>query len=157
MSSASSPGARTTDLPTPGLARVSWLIPSLLYVLMVGGLGVTIKLATRHVTWQEVIVWTAIVYAVIAVAMITIGSVPVRIGAGTIMAILSGVLAAGSLIVFFIALRHGAASKVVPITSAYPLVTLILSAIILAEHITVVRVFASLLVVGGVIMLSIAN
>ncbi len=145
------------DSSGPVLARMSWLIPSLLYVLMIGTLGVTIKLATRHVNWQEVLLWTAIVYAVIALVLLTTGAASVRVRPGTAMAIVSGLLAAGGLIVFFIALRHGAASKVVPITSAYPLVTLILSAIILAEHITVVRVFASLLVVGGVILLSIAG
>lgn len=136
---------------------MSWLIPSLVYVLLIGALGVTTKLATRHVSWQEVILWTAIVYAIIAVVMLGAGVVPLRVGAGTIMAILSGALAAGGLIVFFIALRHGAASRVVPITSAYPLVTLGLSAIVLSEHITPLRAFASLLVVGGVIILSVAS
>lgn len=139
------------------LPRMSWLIPSLLYMLMIGALGVTTKLALRHLSWQEVIIWTAIVYAVIAVVMLVGGIASVRVGAGTVMGIVSGLLAAGGLIVFFIALRHGAASKVVPITSAYPLVTLVLSAIVLAEHITALRVFASLLVVGGVVLLSLAG
>lgn len=142
---------------TPIRPRMSWLIPSLLYMLIIGTLGVTTKLALRHMTWQQVIIWTAIVYAVIAIVMMAGGAASVRIGAGTLMAVLSGLLAAGGLIVFFIALRHGAASKVVPITSAYPLVTLVLSAIILTEHMTALRVFASALVVGGVILLSVTG
>jgi bacterial/archaeal transporter family protein len=148
---------RPDDEYTPISLRMSWLIPSLLYMLMIGGLGVTTKLALRHLSWQQIIVWTAIVYLTIAVVMLVGGVASVRVGAGTIMAILSGLLAAGGLIVFFIALRHGEASRVVPITSAYPLVTLVLSAIVLAEHITVLRLLASALVVGGVILLSIAS
>jgi bacterial/archaeal transporter family protein len=137
--------------------RMSWLIPSLLYMLMIGTLGVTTKLALRHLTWQQVIIWTAIVYAVIAIIMLAGGMASVRVGAGTLMAVLSGMLAAGGLIAFFFALRHGAASKVVPITSAYPLVTLVLSAVVLTEHVTALRLFASGLVVGGVILLSLAG
>lgn len=136
---------------------MSWLIPSLVYMLMIGALGVTTKLALRHLSWQQVIVWTAIVYAVIAIIMIGTGAASVRIGMGTAMGILSGALAAGGLIVFFIALRHGAASRVVPVTSAYPLVTLALSALVLNEHITALRVFAAALVVGGVVLLSVAS
>jgi bacterial/archaeal transporter family protein len=143
--------------PARGEARMSWLIPSLIYMLAIGALGVTTKVALRHLSWQQVILWTAIVYFIIAVVMIAGGIASVRVGPGTIMAIVSGLLASGGLIMFYIALRHGTASRVVPITSAYPLVTIILSAIVLTEHITALRVFASLLVVGGVVLLSVAS
>lgn len=136
---------------------MSWLIPSLLYLLMIGALGVTIKLATRHLSWQEMIVWTAIVYAVIAAIMVITGWAPLRVGPGTLMAVVSGMLAAGGLIVFFIALRHGAASRVVPVTAAYPIVTLVLSVIVLTERVTALRALASALVVGGVVLLSVAS
>lgn len=149
--------ARDRDPRTQYLSRMGWLIPSLAYVVLTGALGVTVKLATRHLAWQEVVLWTAIVYAVIAVVMLIGGAVSLRAGQGTVMALLSGVLAAAGLIVFFIALSHGSASRVVPITSAYPLVTLALSAIVLSEHITPLRVVAAVLVVGGVILLSVAS
>jgi transporter family protein len=145
------------DVPSRFLTHMSWLIPSLIYMLMIGALGVTTKLALRHLSWQDVIVWTAIVYAVIALVMLLSGAASVRMGSGLSMAVLSGALAAGGLIVFFIALRHGAASRVVPITSAYPLITLVLSAMVLTENINVLRVVASLLVVGGVVLLSVAS
>lgn len=136
---------------------MSWLAPSLLYTLMIGGLGVATKLALRHISWQDAIVWTALVYCVIAIAMVASGVAGVRLGPGTPIAILAGVLAAGGLIVFFIALRHGEASRVVPITSAYPLVTLGLSAFVLAEHLSATRVLGAALVVGGVVLLSLAS
>jgi len=157
MATGTHPGTPSQDQArNPIHLRMSWLIPSLLYMVMIGTLGVTTKLALRHLTWQQLIIWTATVYAVIAIVMLAGGMASVRVGAGTPMAVLSGMLAAGGLIVFFLALHHGAASKVVPITSAYPLVTLVLAAIVLAEHVTALRVFASGLVVGGVILLSLA-
>lgn len=136
---------------------MNWFIPSLLYMLAIGALGVTTKVALRHVTWQEVIFWTAVVYAVVAIVMLSTGVVSVSVGAGTAMSILSGALASGGLIMFYIALRRGAVSRVVPITSAYPIVTLVLSVIVLSEHLTAIRVLATLVVVGGVIVLSVAH
>jgi bacterial/archaeal transporter family protein len=134
-----------------------WLIPSLAYIGLLGGLGVTTKLALRHVSWQEVIIWTAIVYAVIAIGMLALGQGRVGIGPGTVAAVASGVLASTALVVFYIALRSGDASRVVPLTSAYPVVTLILSALVLAERITVLRGAGALIVVCGVVLLSLGH
>ena len=131
-----------------------WLVPSVLYILLLGGLGVTTKLALRDVTWQDVIAWTAVVYAIICITMLVSGQASLRLGAGTFWAIASAVLASTALIAFYIALGKGDASRVVPFTSAYPVITLILSALVLAEKITVVRGAAALLVVIGVALLS---
>lgn len=134
-----------------------WLLPSLAYIALLGGLGVTTKLALRHVTWQEIIVWTAIVYAVIAIGLLALGQAKVVVGPGTAAAIGSGVLAATALLMFFIALRTGEASRVVPLTSAYPIVTLALSVLVLAEAVTVLRAVGTLAVVVGVVLLSLGR
>ena len=131
-----------------------WLIPSLLYIALLGGLGVTTKLALRDVSWQDVIVWTAIVYALISVTMLVTGQATVAVGAGAFWAIVSAILASTALVAFYIALGKGEASRVVPFTSAYPIVTLVLSAIVLSEKITPLRGGAALLVVVGVVLLS---
>ena len=95
-----------------------WLVPSVLYILLLGGLGVTTKLALRDVTWQDVIAWTAVVYAIICITMLVSGQASLRLGAGTFWAIASAVLASTALIAFYIALGKGDASRVVPFTSA---------------------------------------
>ncbi len=134
-----------------------WLLPSLAYILLLGGLGVTTKLALRDVSWQDVIVWTAVVYAVIAVTMLVAGQATIGFGPGTFWAIVSAVLASTALIALYIALGKGDAGRVVPFTSAYPIVTLMLAAIVLSEKITPLRGGAALLVVVGVVLLSTGN
>jgi transporter family protein len=78
-----------------------------------------------------------------------------RLGRGAGYGALSGALAAGALITLFLALDAGDVSRVVPITSAYPVVTVLLAALLLSERVTAGRVGATLLVVAGVILLSI--
>ena len=51
---------------------------------------------------------------------------------------------------YFGALKLGATSKIVPIAAAYPLVTAILSVIILREGVTVVRLIGTLLIISGI-------
>ena len=131
-----------------------WVLPSLVYIAFLGALGVTTKLALRHVGWQDVIVWTTIVYVLISAAMLALGQVKIGLGAGTMAAIASGVLASTALIALYIALGRGEASTVVPFTSAYPVITLILSAFVLAEKITPLKGAGALVVVIGVVMIS---
>jgi transporter family protein len=131
-----------------------WLLPSIVYIAFLGGLGVTTKLALRHLGWQDVIVWTAIVYVLISVAMLALGHAKIGLGAGTAAAIGSGLLASTALIAFYIALGKGEASTVVPLTSAYPIITLVLSALVLAEKITPLKGAGALVVVVGVVMIS---
>jgi transporter family protein len=57
-------------------------------------------------------------------------------------------------ILIFVALDRGPASQVVPVTAAYPVITLIGSALFLSERITVVRGIGTALVVVGVALLS---
>jgi transporter family protein len=132
----------------------AWVAPSLVYIVMLGALGVTTKLALRHIGWQEVIVWTTIVYVLISGAMLVLGQARVAVGPGTLAAIASAVLASGALIALYIALGKGEASTVVPFTSAYPIVTLVLSALVLAEKITPLRGAGAIVVVVGVVMIS---
>lgn len=132
-----------------------WLVPALGYVVAVGALGVTTKLALEDMTWPELVLWTAVAYAVIAVLLVGAGGERMRPGRSAGYGALSGALAAGALIMLFLALDAGDVSRVVPITSAYPVVTVLLAAVLLAERVSAVRFGATLLVVGGVILLSI--
>jgi len=54
---------------------------------------------------------------------------------------------------FFQALRHGEASRVVPISGTYPLIAAILSVAFLGEPITVKKAVAVLLIVSGIALL----
>jgi uncharacterized membrane protein len=132
----------------------NWLLPASGYVLIVGVIGVTTKLALREIGWQDLLVWTAIVYAAIAALLVLVGSGGVPGGSGGAWAVATGICASTGLICSFVALQGTDASRVVPYMSAYPVVTIILAAIFLSEHITPIRVGGSILVVGGLVLLS---
>lgn len=140
-----------------GTALRGWLVPVLFYVVLLGTLGVTTKVALRHVSWQDVIVWTAIVYAIIAIGMLLLNQASIGFGPGTVAAIASAVLASTALIALYIALGRGDAGVVIPVGSAYPVVTLVLAAIFLSESISAVRVGGALLVIAGVVLISLNN
>jgi bacterial/archaeal transporter family protein len=132
-----------------------WLIPTLGYVVMVGALGVTSKLALRSVSWQAVIVATVAIYLVATVVFAALGQIRFgSSGTNIFWAFASGVLAVGSLILLYVALNTGEAGKVVPVSAAYPAVTLVLAAIFLSEALTFGRAAGALLVIGGVVVLT---
>lgn len=51
---------------------------------------------------------------------------------------------------YFAALRAGATSKIVPIAACYPLVTALLSIIILKENVTLARLIGTSLIIAGI-------
>jgi transporter family protein len=135
--------------------RVSgWVLPTVGYIVLLGAAGVTIKLALRTIEWQQLVLWVPIVYALFAVGLVAFAGTRFPGGVGSAWAAFSAVCAAGALILLFVALTKGDASKVVPITSAYPVITLIGSALFLAERVTTPRVVGMVLVVVGVAVLS---
>ena len=67
---------------------------------------------------------------------------------------MTAVCASSALVLFFYALTKGPASQVTPVTSAYPIVTVIGSALFLAEKITLIRGLGTALIVFGVVLLA---
>ena len=134
-------------------ATSRWLIPALGFVLFTGLLGVTIKLALRNLEWPVLLLWTGIVYSVLAISVLATGVVSVGFGPGVGWAAVSGLLAAAGLICSFVALRHADAVVAVPVMSMYPVVTVIASLAILGESLSVTRLLGVLLVLAGVIVL----
>ena len=134
-----------------------WLAPTLFYVAAVGGLGVTSKLALRSLNWQTLVVWTGFGYIAVTVVLLALGQARLGLSGDTGWAMLSGAAAIGGLVALYVALTTGEASKVVPISAAYPAVTVLLSAAVLSESVSVARAGGLCLVVGGVIVLTVAH
>jgi bacterial/archaeal transporter family protein len=61
--------------------------------------------------------------------------------------VMAGILAMWT---YYTALKAGATSKIVPISACYPLVTALLSVLILREGITLARVMGTALIVSGI-------
>lgn len=139
------------------MATARWLIPTLAYLVDVGALGVTSKLALRTLVWQDLLLWVGVGYVLVAAVFATIGGTKLRFTSGTSWAILAAALAIGGVISLYMALGTGEASKVIPVSAAYPAVTLVLSAALLSERPSVARVGGMCLVVVGVVILSTAH
>ena len=135
----------------------SWLAPTFAYVVTLGALGVTAKLALRTLPWQQLVVWTAIVYAVAAVLIIALGDRGPGFESNSWWALASGVIVVSSLVLLYVALGNGEASKIIPITAAYPAVTLVLSALFLSEDVSLAKVGGMALILGGVVILTVAD
>ncbi|OAG27944.1 EamA family transporter [Thermodesulfatator autotrophicus] len=73
-----------------------------------------------------------------------------ELGAALASGIVAGVL---GMFTYFSLLKTGQASKVVPLTAAYPLVTAILSLLILGERITLMRFSGIIITILGLIIL----
>ena len=136
---------------------VKWLVPTLGYILAVGALGVTSKLALRTLSWQTLIMWTGIGYVVVGGVLMALGQAKLTFVSDTPWAVLSGALAIGGLVSLYLALGTGEASKVVPITAAYPVVTVLLAAVVLAEGLSAAKVAGMGLVIAGVMVLTTAG
>lgn len=132
----------------------SWILPTLGYMLLLGAAGVTSKLALRTISWEQLVLWVPVAYIAFSIALAAGRGAKFPLGAGGAWAALTALCAAASLILLFFALTKGDASQIVPAGSAYPVVTLIGSALFLGESITVPRIVGTLLVVAGVILIS---
>lgn len=144
------PGQDSSAAPPSGAWR--WFVPSVGYALVLGLLGVTTKVALDDMRWSELFVWVAVAYAVVAFALV-VGGVRPRLSQGAGFAALSGVFASSALLFLFVALEHGDAGQVVPVTAAYPIVTAAVAAAVLAERVTARRLVGTLLVVVGVVII----
>lgn len=139
----------------PALAY-NWILPSLGYVALLGVLGITLKYALRSLTWQELLVYTAGAYVIVAAIVLATGTnVGFHGGLNGGMAAISAFLPPAAIVLLFIGLNHGPATRVIPLTTAYPFITLILAAVFLSEDFTWQSVLGSLLIVGGAITLSV--
>jgi len=136
---------------------MAWLLPTLYYVVAVGALGVTGKLALRTLDWPDLILWTGAGYIVVASFLLATGQTSLRVSHDTGWAIASGALAISGLIALYLALGHGDAGKVISITAAYPAVTLVLAAAFLSEALTAGRVAGTSLIIGGVVTVTLAK
>lgn len=136
---------------------MAWLIPTLMYVVLVGGLGVTGKLALKTLSWPDLILWTAVGYIVVTLVLVAVGQTAVRVTTGSGWAMLSAGLAIGGLIVLYLALGAGPAGSVVAVSAAYPAVTVVLAAVFLAEPLSVPRVLGTGLIIAGVAIVSLSR
>jgi uncharacterized membrane protein len=131
-----------------------WTLPTIGYILILGAAGITAKLALRTITWEQLVLWVPVAYIFFSALLAVFKGTTFPLGVGGGWAAATAFAAASSLILFFYSLTKGDASQVAPASSAYPVVTVIGSALFLSEKITLVRGIGTALVVAGVILVS---
>jgi uncharacterized membrane protein len=136
-----------------GLVATGWIPPTLAYVVLLGAAGVTAKLALRTITWQQLILWVPLFYIAFSVVFVS-GGTRFPLGIGGAWAAATAFCASSALVLFLYALTKGPASQVTPASSAYPIVTVVGSALFLSEKLTLIRGVGTALVVAGVVLLS---
>ena len=77
---------------------------------------------------------------------------PKTIAIFSLTGILAGLL---GMVTYFFALKKGATSQIVPIAATYPLITAILSVLILGEHVTPLRLIGTVFIITGIWMVQI--
>lgn len=132
------------------------LAASVGYAVALGALGISIKLALRSVSWPVLIIPTLVCYAVLIAYFLLVGGVrtPKSSGSWILWVVVAGLLTAGSFPLMNFALERAPASQVIPITAAYPVITLALAALFLGESVTGIRLVGVVLVVAGAILVS---
>lgn len=135
----------------------SWLAPALVYVVILGALGVTSKLALRTLSWHDLLLWTGIAYLLVASVLLLLGEASFRVDENFGWAALSAIIAPSALILLYVAVGNGEASRVFTVTAAYPAATLALAAIFLSESVTLAKLGGMLLVLSGVVLISVSN
>jgi transporter family protein len=132
-----------------------WVLPTAGFVVLLGLLGVTTKLALRSLEWPDLVLWTALAYGGTALVLIAVGRGSLRWVSDTPWAAATGVIPAIALVLFFVAVNSGEVSRIVAIGAAYPLITALLAVLLLDETVTPPRLAGMLLVVVGVVLLSV--
>lgn len=134
---------------------MAWLPPTIGFLLLVGSMGITIRLALRDTHWSSILMWATTVYGVVTFCIWLSGQLQLSFTlTGTFYSLLSGLGASVSFVLLSIALNRGDASQVVPVSSAYPIVTALLAAAILREAVSVGRMIGIGLVFVGLVVLA---
>lgn len=131
-----------------------WLLPALGAMVGLGLTGIFMKLALRTLEWQQVVYWVPICYAVFAVIFAVFNGAKFPTGVGSMWALLTAICASGALVLIMLALSHGSAGAVIPVTAIYPGLTVIVAAIFLAEGINWAKALGTVLVVLGAVVIS---
>lgn len=139
---------------TPVSSTLRWLLPAIGFVVVTGCLGVTVKLALRQVDWPVILVWAGIVYGVLAAAVVASGHASLTFAPGSGWAAAAATFAAAGLVFSFLALKNADAVVAVPVMSAYPVVTIAASLIVLGESVSATRAAGVVLVLLGVLLLA---
>ncbi|MEM0382317.1 MAG: DMT family transporter [Nitrososphaerota archaeon] len=133
----------------------SWILFAMLALLVWGVWGFTARLAAASIGWREMTVLGSIgsVSSMIIFALLTRPNLSYPLGA-SMLAFVVGVLGFLGAPIFYVALERNPSAIVVVVTSLYPVVTMILSTLILKEIPTTRQVVGIMLAIAALVLIS---
>ncbi|KYC41590.1 hypothetical protein WA1_16205 [Scytonema hofmannii PCC 7110] len=136
----------------------SWLIYTLLALFLYGFWGFFSKLATNYVDPKSALIYE--VLGALMVSLVLFGNNGFRVkvdNLGIFYAVLVGVSGTLATFLFFIAITQGASSIILPLTSLYPIVTILLSVFILKESLSLIQSIGILLALVAIVLCSMTD
>ena len=123
-------------------------------LLLFGVWGFVAKVATDEAGSKFVFIFAQLPYIVIASVMLVLTGPYAVKWSSLRWTLLGGLFGAVGVLCFFFAIDHLPASRVVPMTAAYPAITILLSWLILHEKLTARHVVGVLFALVGVALLA---
>ncbi|BAZ41424.1 hypothetical protein NIES4101_73900 [Calothrix sp. NIES-4101] len=132
----------------------NWLVYTLLSIFLYGVWGFLSKLATNHIEPKTALVYDIIGSIVVALVLVTTTEIQWQSDIrGIFYATLIGIAGASATLFFLIAVSKSSVAIVLPLTSLYPGVTVILAFLILQEPISLRQGFGICLAIASLILL----
>jgi transporter family protein len=125
-------------------------------LILWGFWGYTSKLAANNIEWKQSTFFFAlgVVLSALTLNIILMRGFSTVLNKGSFYALASGIACLLGVAAVYIALEKGKASLVIPFTALYPLITILLSAILLKEKITLMQGFGVILAIAAMILMS---
>ncbi len=135
---------------------VNWFIFGIFALVTYGLWGFFSKLATNYIDPKSILIYGALGSLIIGIIVLSfLGFKPEIHIKGIIFGGLAGITITLGTLFFLSALSKGKVSVVVPMTALYPLITIILSFLLLNEQITIKQGIGIILAIIAMILFSI--
>ena len=135
---------------------MNWIAASLIALVCWGLWGFFVRMASKYLDWTQVLVISGVVSLVTALIVFFVGKPQMDLHSpGLVYALLAGVTSAVAVVAFYVALGSGKASIVVPFTALYPVVTIVISFLVLSERISPLKGVGIAFALVAILLLSI--
>jgi len=133
----------------------TWLLYSLLCLLLWGLWGFALKIAYQNLSWIQTYFLSSLASFTLMLIIILYHRMKLpTMNTATIAAIIAGIFGGAGYLFFVKALEQGKASIVIPLTALYPAITAIIAFIVLREKISIYQGIGILLAIAASILLS---
>ncbi len=134
--------------------NASWQIPAIIALVLYGFWGFFPKLAVNHINPASALVFEVAGAAVVGIMVALFPSTRLETAPlGVLFALLTGLCGMAGTLFFMAAARHGRISLVVSLTAMYPLITIVLARLVLAEPLSGKNIIGMVLALAAIVML----